>query len=301
MTTSVRLAHLSDVHITAKPLGWRPGDWFNKRLTGWLNLCVLGRGKSFADANGVLAALLAELEKARRPDHIVFSGDATALGFPAEVARAATALRVGDAALPPALAVPGNHDYYLPPVAASGLFEKHFAPWQRGERIDDEVYPFAQRVGRLWLVGVNSCKGNRWPGDASGSVGPQQLDRLRRLLVQLEPGPRILVTHYPVAGLDGKPERESHCLRDLADVLKVADKGGVSLWLHGHEHRPYHHNDPRLAPFPVICVGSSTQQGRWAYHEYVIEGQHISVTRRVLDPQRRGFQDQATFELQLRV
>ena len=170
MTSPVRLAHLSDIHITASPLGWKLSDWFTKRVTGWINLSLLGRGESFADAERVLAVLMAELRE-RPPDHIVFSGDATALGFPSEIARAAAGLQVGDATLPPALAVPGNHDYYLPSVAASGTFEKHFAPWQYGQRIGDDVYPFAQRVGPLWLIGLNSCTGNRWPSDAAGSVG----------------------------------------------------------------------------------------------------------------------------------
>jgi 3',5'-cyclic AMP phosphodiesterase CpdA len=149
MSTAVRLAHLSDIHISATPQGWRLRDYFSKRVTGWINLRVLGRGRSFAMADAVLAALMTELRATRHPDHIVFSGDATALGFPAEVCRAAAALGVGDPALPPGLAVPGNHDYYTRKDESSGWFEKCFAAWQHGERVDEAVYPFAQRVGPL--------------------------------------------------------------------------------------------------------------------------------------------------------
>jgi 3',5'-cyclic AMP phosphodiesterase CpdA len=241
-----------------------------------------------------------ELHAERRPYHIVIYGDATALGFPAEVARAAAALHVGDRSLPPALAVPGNHDYYTRPVAASGCFEKHFAPWQQGERVGPDVYPFAQRAGPLWLVGVNSCRGNSWPSDASGCVGAEQLERLRRLLAGLSEGPRILVTHYPVCRPDGSPERISHGLCDLPDLMDVARKGGVCLWLHGHQHHAYHINNAGVAPFPVICVGSSTQRGRWAYHEYSVHGLNLKAVRRIFDPERGAFRDGETFEISLR-
>ena len=36
----IRLAHVSDVHVSARPLGWKPRDWFNKRTTGWMNLSL---------------------------------------------------------------------------------------------------------------------------------------------------------------------------------------------------------------------------------------------------------------------
>jgi 3',5'-cyclic AMP phosphodiesterase CpdA len=279
------------------PLGWRRSDWFSKRLTGWLNLRGFGRGRGFRAADTVLAALMRELRQERQPDHIIFSGDATALGFSAEMVRAAAALGVG---VLPGLAVPGNHDYYTPADEASGCFEKCFASWQQGERVDEAVYPFAQRIGPLWLVGVNSCRGHRWPSDASGLVGPAQLDRLRRLLARLEDGPRILVTHYPVCQPEGRPERRSHGLRDLAAVLDVADKGGVALWLHGHQHEAYHVSDSSVAPFPVICVGSSTQLGHWSYHEYAIDGRRLEGARRTFDPGSGEFRETSSFTLRLR-
>src|SRR5947208_11349904 len=87
----VRLVHLSDIHITARSFRWFPEDWFNKRLPAWLNLRWLGRGRRFANAEVVLAALVAELRR-RPPDHVVFSGDATALGFEEEMTRASELL-----------------------------------------------------------------------------------------------------------------------------------------------------------------------------------------------------------------
>src|SRR5438094_2107763 len=173
---AVRLVHFSDIHLTCRPLGWQRDDWFNKRFAAWLNLRVLGRALRFRHAEQIVAALIAELRE-RRPDHVIFSGDATALGFEREVAHAANLLGLRDGAALPGIAVPGNHDYCTPTAAQSGCFEKHFARWQTGERIDGAVYPFAQRVGPLWLVGVNTSTANRWAWDAGGSIDSAQLDR----------------------------------------------------------------------------------------------------------------------------
>jgi 3',5'-cyclic AMP phosphodiesterase CpdA len=294
----VRLAHLSDVHITTRPLGWRRRDWFSKRVTGYINLRWLGRRYRFRRAEEVLAALVEDMRR-RRPDHVIFSGDATNLGFEAEFARAAHLLGVsGDDRLP-GLAVPGNHDYYTRAIVAAGVFERHFAPWQSGERVDGERYPFAQRVGPLWLVAVNSCVPNRWSWDASGRVGAAQLRRLEALFDRLGPGLRVLVTHYPVCKASGKREERAHGLRDLAHLIAVAERGGVSLWLHGHRHGPYVHANPPQAPFPVICAGSATQNKRWSYGEYTIAGRRLTGVRRVWDMEEGQFRDAVTFELDL--
>src|SRR6266446_4347838 len=295
-TPTVRLAHLSDLHIASPEAEWQLSDWFNKRLTGWHNLRWLGRGKEFALAEKVLETLAAELRE-RRPDHVVFSGDATALGFAAELSRAAQIL--GVSRQPDALsgiAVPGNHDYYTRGAAASGLFERTFAPWQAGERVDGAIYPFAQRVGPFWLVGVNSCTGNVWPWDAGGSVGREQLGRLVTLLKRLDRSPRILVTHYPVALASGEPEKHHRRLRDLSELLAVAREGGICLWLHGHRHGAYHLLSSKLAPFPVVCAGTATQKGRWSYGDYTITGQRLHAVRRIYSPAKGQFEDHETFD-----
>src|SRR5262249_47472150 len=137
----IRLAHLSDIHITASPLGWQWHDWFSKRYLGWINFRWLGRGFRFCPADEILGVLMAEL-KERKLDRVVFSGDATALGYEVEFRRAAQLLGLTEGQVLPGLAVPGNHDYYTRAVQASGLFERYFAPWLMGERVDQAVYPF---------------------------------------------------------------------------------------------------------------------------------------------------------------
>ena len=262
----VRLAHFSDIHVAA-PARWRLGDVFSKRLATWANSRLLGRARQFLEVERVLVALRDDLAE-RNPDHLVFSGDATALGFESEIVRAAGSLPLTR----PGLAVPGNHDYCTPAAMRSGAFERHFAPWQHGERLDGETYPFAQRVGHAWLIGVSSATGNRLPRDARGLVGRPQLDRLRRLLAGLDGGPKILVTHYPLARRCGSPETKMHALRDVAELLEVARTGGVGLWLHGHRHEAYHHAKSAI---PSICAGSATQTGLWSYQEIEVEGRRV--------------------------
>lgn len=295
----VRLAHISDLHLPTSLDGWRRRDWFGKRLTGWINLRWFGRQRRFRHAVDILTALTAHFRQTR-PDCVVFSGDATNLGLEGEFAKAAELLGLGSADPLPGIAVPGNHDQYNRAVVSEQLFERHFSAWQVGERVEDARYPFAQRVGHVWLVGVNSSFPSRWAWDASGRVGREQLDRLRRLLAVLSPGPRILVTHYPVCLASGRPEPWAHGLRDLADVVRVAADGGVGLWLHGHRHGAYHHERTPLAPFPVVCAGSSTQNRRWCYGEYTITGLQFHGVRRVYDPHERTFRSGAEFAFTLR-
>lgn len=294
----VHLAHFSDIHVTAPACSWRLRDWFNKRMSAWINLRVLGRGKHFRHTDRILLALRNEL-KQRNFHRLVFSGDATALGFEEEMRRAAELLGLDAKEHLPGLAVPGNHDYCTREAMRGGHFERHFAPWQEGERVAGAVYPFAQRVGPIWLVGVNSSTANRLPHDARGRVGAEQLGRLEKLLANLEPGPRILVTHYPVWLARGEPEHAFHGLRDLEELLSVAQRGGVVLWLHGHRHSHYHHPHSERTPFPIICAGSATHHGLWSYSDYTIEGQRLHAVQRVFDEHGERFRDGLAFEVDL--
>jgi len=291
----VRLAHVSDIHVSARPLGMRWGDYLSKRAVTWLNV-GLTRGRAFALSARVLECLTADVA-ARGASHLVFSGDATHLGLDAEMRRVAELLHVGRT---PGLAVPGNHDYLTRSAQASGQFEHHFAPWQQGVRIGPETYPFAQQVGHVWLVAVNSARGNRWFWDASGEVGPAQRERLRRLLKELSPGPRILVTHYPMFLASGAREHRAHGLTDLDAVIDIARNGGIGLWLHGHRHRFYFAPRSAATPIPYICIGSSTQQGLWSYGDYRIENGELLGRQRVFDPAKESFRDGIEFALDIR-
>jgi 3',5'-cyclic AMP phosphodiesterase CpdA len=292
---AVRIAHFSDIHVRAPRCAWKKGDWRSKRLSAWINFRMLGRGRRFGLADRILEALRDDW-KSRGIDHVIFSGDASATGFEEEIARAAALLGIREEGFS-GLAVPGNHDYCTRGDMAGGAFERHFLPWQQGQRVDGAVYPFAQRVGRAWLIGVNSSTANRWAWDARGRVGAEQLRRLERLLAQLDDGPRILVTHYPVCLEDGRPEKRFRGLRDLDDLIAVAADGGVRLWLHGHRHFPYRVLD--RCPFHVVCAGSTTQHGAGSYLEYTLEGTSLRAQRLEYHALADGFRGGETFTLEL--
>jgi 3',5'-cyclic AMP phosphodiesterase CpdA len=295
--TSVRLAHFSDVHLTAV-CRWRLRDLLSKRFTSWINLRLLGRGRRFGLADRVVEALVHDLQQ-RGCDRLLFSGDATSLGFEEEVVRAAELLGVGRPDMPPGLAVPGNHDYCTRASVVGGYFERHFAPWLEGQRVDGAMYPYAQRVGPTWLIAVNSSTANRLPWDASGAVGREQLQRLASLLGQLPPGPRILITHYPVLVASGRREWRSRELRDLDEILTVARRGNISLWLHGHRHSPFFHAASEDVPFPVVCAGSATQRGKWSYGEYTLTSHRLQAVRRVYNKEKEQFVEGDAFEVEL--
>lgn len=290
----IRLAHFSDIHVTCATPDWQIADWFSKRLTTWLNQ-YFRRARKFARADEIVACLMDELPL-RGIDHLIFSGDATTMGFASELSHAARLLRVTELR---GLAIPGNHDYCTPRAASSGAFEQHFAPWQTGRRIGEHRYPFAQQAGPIWLIGVNAATGNRLPWDAGGSVGAEQLDRLRQLLTELEPGIRILVVHFPICLASGKSEPAYHGLRDLDALLDVAKAGCVNLWLHGHRHSAYHFQAAPIGNLPVICAGTATQADLWSYGEYTIDGADLHAVRRAYDPIAKCFRDVETFALRL--
>jgi len=295
----LRLLHYSDVHLTARPLGFRLRDLASKRLLGYINVRYLGRGHRFKNAPRVVDAMMADA-RAGGFDHVIFSGDATKLAFDSEFEHAARRLGVNDPTVPPTLAVPGNHDYYTHRAAMSGRFEAHFCPWLTGETVDGHRYPFARRVGPAWLIGLcSSYPRPFFTCGAGGSVGRAQLERLKTLCGRLSPGPKILVTHYPLRRADGKVERRSHRLLDHRRVLAGVRDLGLSLWLHGHIHTPFVLPASAEIPFPIICAGSATQTGIWAHNEYEIDGAKLNGVRKVFDPATGGFRVAERFALDL--
>lgn len=295
----IRLAHFSDVHLTSEKLGWRFGDLFGKRATGWVNVAVLGRGRRFRFAGQVADTFLREI-RGRNIDQIVFSGDATTMAFESEMVEAARRLGVGDPTLPPGIAVPGNHDLYTFGSVRRRTFEAAFSAWQQGERVDSRhTYPFAHKVGHVWLIALNSARANVFPWDATGKVGQPQLDQLRELTTKLGSGPRIIVSHYPILTRGRKPEPRWHRLKDWKRVRDAAAACGASLWLHGHKHAWYWLPAGPDLPFPTINVGSSAQEHLWGYHEYEIEGFKLSALRRTYNRNADRFEDSERFELEL--
>lgn len=294
----LRLAHISDVHLTASPLGWRRRDFISKKVTGWANVKLLGRGRRFKHSLRIVDQLRQDICD-RGCDQIVFSGDATKLAFENEFRVASERLGVNDPNQTPGFCVPGNHDYYTRAAFREGYFERYFLPWMQGKRIDDSIYPYAKKVGHAWLIGLNSSSANWWTFDASGTVGHEQLMRFRKLCEMLDDGPRIVVTHYPLRTRRRKLERRSHRLRDYKLALECARDCGISLWLHGHIHTPYFLKQGDDLPFPTICAGSCTQTNRWCYNQYLLDDRRLQIQQRIYRLAEHRFDNGYSFELEL--
>jgi 3',5'-cyclic AMP phosphodiesterase CpdA len=296
----IRLAHFSDLHLTATPLGLTIRDYLSKRLIGWLNHQGRRR-KSFAQAETILGQFLEEL-KNERFDHVIFTGDATTLGLKREYQTLMQTFGNFEV-LPEGVATPGNHDYYTRRSRRSGLFEATFAKWLQGIRVGPWPYPFAKKVGNYWLVMVNSAQPNSVPWDSRGRVGKKQRSLLIELFKQLSEEPKILVTHYPLLLESGKKEHRWRRCRDAQQLAEIARQHGVRLWVHGHRHTPYFLPAEGDRPFHLCCAGSMTQSTRWSYAIYELEEDRLRIHRRKWNEQLGQFENspEASIEVTLGV
>ncbi len=302
----LRIAHFSDIHLLIPNHRCSLSDYLSKKGWGRINLHCLGRAYRFRFALPILQQLRKHMEK-MAVNHIVFSGDAGTIGIPGECEAVANLLGIGkenrdnNATLIPGLAVPGNHDRYTWREEKSQEFEQAFSCWQKGERIDNHRYPFAQKVGNYWLIAVNSARPNPIPFDARGEIDSAQFDRLIQLCSQLNDGIRILVTHYPLRRPNGQLEGYFRRLRHLDQVMRVLPSLNISLWLHGHIHHSFFLDKHPDLPLITIGSGSVTQEYRWSYHHYLFHDQHMTMERYHYDPVISDFVLQETIPFRLPV
>ena len=267
----MRIVHLSDVHVTIEyrrlPLrrfGWR-------RAVAQLEWVGLRRSARYANALAVLRQIVAEIQDLR-PDHVVLSGDLTALAVEEEFACARTALE--PLCRPQLLTViPGNHDRYTAHAVAERRFERHFADLLKSDLPSYALptgYPIVRLVGgELAVVGLDSTRLAPLPGLSFGSVGRAQLDALAQILD--DPAVRdralcVLVHHAPLRS-GGEPDRVTHGLHDAAPLLKLLAGRRCTLH-HGHVHHRCWHRATPARP-DIFNAGSSTERAGEGY--WVVE------------------------------
>ena len=282
--SDLTLAHVSDLHLPFEPRLSLRQHLSKRQLSVWS-----WRRRRAVQSGDILGALARDL-RAHAVDHVVVTGDITNFSLPGEFRQAAGWL----AALGPAervSLVPGNHDALVsvPPAEGLGL-------WDAWTRLEDG-WPFVHRLHGLSLIGLNSALPTA-PLLARGRLGPQQLDRLERVLVaEGEAGRvRIVMLHHPVArGAIGWRK----ALADADALRAVLKRVGAELVLHGHAR------DARLdsipgprEPIPCLCVPSSTalpnpqdQGARWHALRVIDSG----GDRRVEVTLRRWSTDAGTF------
>jgi 3',5'-cyclic AMP phosphodiesterase CpdA len=279
----MRLFHISDLHFQADipwsrfpSLGWR-------RLVAQTEYRLLGRRDRFAAVVATVRRLLAEAVSLKA-DHLLVSGDLTALALPEEFEEARQHLASWSGRM---TIIPGNHDRYTPGAARARLFETTF----ERELTSDlpgagsvGPYPVVKLVTReVALVGLCSARVPVSPGFAAGWIGRTQRRALAELLAHPELRRRsVFVTcHHAPFRPDGRPDRLNHGLVDARALLRVLSEGGAIALGHGHIHRRYRIDHPG-AP-PIFCAGSSTEVHRAGYFLYQIENRSLEATRVTYD------------------
>lgn len=220
--TSLRIAHLSDLHLPLGERAPRLRDLCSKRLLSWLSW---RRSRRFLHRPEVLARLMVDVAAAR-PDHLVVTGDLTNLSLPDEFARARDWL-AGQGGGETVTVAPGNHDALvrLDPAAGPALWND----WMAGGG-----FPFVKRVGPAALVGVSSAVPTA-PFLARGAVGASQRRALGETLSTLKAEGlfRIVLIHHPVT--EGAVSWRK-ALADRSALRAVIAASGAELVLHGHAH-----------------------------------------------------------------
>jgi 3',5'-cyclic AMP phosphodiesterase CpdA len=270
--------HLSDLHATPVIID-NPTQLLNKRFFGWLSWRLRRRRVHRA---AVVEALIADLKEVA-PDHVLVTGDLTNISLDREFAAARVWLeRLGS---PPEVSiVPGNHDAYVGVPASSSwnLWSEYWVsdaddsglgvPLGSDPR---EQFPTLRVRGPLAVVGL--CSALPTPiFDASGTLGDGQLERLERMLSNLDDGDlcRVVSIHHPVSPGATHERRE---LRDAAALRGVLRRAGAELVVHGHNHRTlFAEIEGPDGVIPVVGVRSASDIGRKPhkcaqYHVYAIE------------------------------
>lgn len=194
----------------------------------------------------------AQAAAAAEADVVLLTGDLTDDGDGYEVVEAAfSPWRAGGCLL----AVPGNHDLYLFPLAGSGrprpTHKSKRARWEAfaaglGLTLDETgAWVRAIPEGEAVVVGLDSCsRAQRRFFRHNGVIGPGQLDFLRRVAQTPEwrgARHRVVALHHHVVslahGVGGRaPSEIGMRLDDARQVAAVLDEVAATLVLHGHRH-----------------------------------------------------------------
>jgi 3',5'-cyclic AMP phosphodiesterase CpdA len=300
----MRIAHFSDLHLLSLA-GIPSRRFWNKRLTGWVNL-RLKRGSIHRTA--YVRAVAREVMRVE-PDHVVVTGDLTNLALEPEFELARELLE-RDLGLDPSrvTVVPGNHDVYTRGAFESRRFERYFAPWLAGDlpdvphdfsgslprqAADGRVGPFpvVKLRGPVAIVALSSAV-PRLPLVAAGEIGRGQLAALGRILVHPEVARRTVVValHHPALHRMSAVKAHLEGLRDAPALLALLRSVARGLVLHGHLHRriqrtlpndaggvlqvgatsaSLHHDAPdRMAGFNVYEIGEAGGPARVLAHVY---------------------------------
>jgi len=240
----MRLAHLTDPHLTPLPTGW-PGGWPSKRWLSWLSW---QRRRRHLHRRERLDALV-ETVRHQNPDAWAVTGDLCQTGTADEI-DVATAWLQPLAAAERIIVTPGNHDVFGP--GSRARIDADWAKWLHAP--EDRVA--VRRFGPATLIAVDSAIVTP-VASARGELGPTGRARLARALYDACGTFRVVLIHHPpVPGLC----KRRKALADDAAVADLLRREGAGLVLHGHLHHDHRHDldGPDGAALPVFCTPSAS-------------------------------------------
>jgi 3',5'-cyclic AMP phosphodiesterase CpdA len=220
-------AHISDLHLTTLD-GAEIRELLNKRFFAYVSW---RQKRRFQHRQEVLAAIRQDLGECPLVQ-VVITGDLTHAGLPQEFVQAQQWLReLGEPAW--IALVPGNHDACVraPWQQTLGLWELYMA----SDEPRAAPFPSLRIRGDIAFIGLSSACPTP-PFMATGSVGPEQLDHLPRMLTETyERGlfRVVYIHHSPLAGADKWRKR----LIDAESLQGQLRAHGAEIVLHGHGHR----------------------------------------------------------------
>jgi 3',5'-cyclic AMP phosphodiesterase CpdA len=283
----MRLAHLSDLHLWPEgALSWEAFQ--GRRLAGAANLLLTRHASHRESVVRAAVRTIAELGV----DHVVCTGDVVNLALPAEFALAAEVLSpLGG--FDRFSICPGNHDYYTPEAIAARRFESHFGPWIWAS--GDGAWPAHKDLpgGVRLILGRSATQPP--PLMANGYIGAAQADRMESLAREaLQQGltPVLAIHHY--LHLRRSFREVTGFLADRWRLRRVAERSGVVLIMHGHDHAPHRLEVAGREGRTVLVSGCGStaryaphrgQRGR--FHVYDIADGRVTVQAwQAADPDR---------------
>lgn len=291
MTTGghvVRLAHLSDLHVTLRAEADPLSILHPKRAMSAVNYYLFGRAQHFHGVEERIELLLADAD-ATGADHVLCTGDVTSTSHEREFADAAALF--GDRLAAPAryTVLPGNHDRYT----TQAHEERRFERWFGAVSSPAGDYPLVKRVAPgVTVVALDVSRPTLL--SSSGLCGDTQRERLLAVLTDrsLERELVVLALHYGLLRRTGRPDHLSHRLTDYRELIALIDREDVhvDLVVHGHIHRGYRVKTERRT---VVCAGSATDLAyRCGYNVYALDLEQRTFTteRRVWNGSARAYE-----------
>ncbi len=224
--SSVRLAHLSDLHFSK--ISWGISQFFSKRWIGNFNF-LLRRRKEFDYS---LLEELLPLFLEEKVQKVLISGDVSCTSLEVEFIKASLFVETLKKEGIEVVILPGNHDHYTKRETKEKTFYKFFQKPGSSYSLEKDrlevipLNPFWSLIALDTTLATHlfSCK---------GEFSKELEDTLQKTLETIPRKTKIIIAnHFPIL----LPKDES--LQREAALLAILKKySNIKLYLHGHTHK----------------------------------------------------------------